>query len=218
MSAARAAPSAVVFDIGGVFLDWDPRHLYRKLIADEAELERFLAEVCTPSWHAEQDLGVTIAASVASLAAAHPEHAALIRAWEERNEEMVAGVITGTVAILDELEKAGVACYACTNMEPEAYTRRLARYPFMSRFAGTVVSSTEGCAKPDPALLARLVARYRLEPRAALFVDDRPANLDGAARLGFATHRFVSPELLRTDLVARGLLRATDELTRGAGR
>src|SRR5262249_24904660 len=95
---------AVVFDIGGVLLDWDPRHLYRNLFADEATMEGFLAEICTPAWHAAHDRGLPTAPSCVALAGAHPEFAREIMAWAERSEEMVAGDIPGTAIILDELK------------------------------------------------------------------------------------------------------------------
>src|ERR1700727_125167 len=141
-------PDAVVFDLGGVLLDWNPRYLYRQLIDDEAEMERFLGEVCTMEWHAAHDRGVPVGESCAALAAAHPEYADLINAWSERSEDMIAGPIEGTVEILDELLQQGVRCYALTNMERETYPLRRERFPFMGRFAGTVVSSHEGVAKP----------------------------------------------------------------------
>src|SRR5947209_11082146 len=93
---------AVVFDIGGVLLDWDPRYLYRKLFDDEAEMERFLAEVCTMQWHHQHDTGVPFSESCAALAARHPDQAELIMAWGERNEEMEGGEIEGSVAVLRE--------------------------------------------------------------------------------------------------------------------
>src|SRR5439155_26592028 len=90
---------AVVFDLGGVLVDWDPRHLYRQLFDDEDEMERFLAEICSLEWHVAHDLGHDIEASCAELAGRHPEHADLIRAWADRSEDMVRGAIDGTVEI-----------------------------------------------------------------------------------------------------------------------
>jgi 2-haloacid dehalogenase len=202
--AARAQPTseaeAVVFDLGGVLLDWDPRYLYRKLIADDAEMERFLAEVCTMKWHAAHDLGVPVAESCAELAAAHPEYAELINAWGERSEEMVAGPIEGSVEILNELLQKGVRCYALTNMERETYPLRLRRFPFMGWFAGTVVSSLEGVAKPDPEIFRRLLDRFALEPARTIMIDDSPPNIDTAASLGMTALRFTSPIALRAAL------------------
>jgi 2-haloacid dehalogenase len=192
---------AVVFDLGGVLLDWDPRYLYRKLFADEAEMEAFLRDVCTMEWHMSHDRGVPFAESCAALSAAHPQYAELIDAWGTRSEEMIAGPIEGTVEILDELLDRGVACYALTNMERETYPRRLERYAFMRRFAGTVVSSDEGVVKPDPEIFRRLLTRFDLEPARTVMIDDSVVNIETAARLGMEAIRFQSPDALRAALV-----------------
>ena len=197
---------AVVFDLGGVLLDWDPRHLYRKLFDDEQAMERFLTDVCTPDWHHAHDLGVPFERSCAELAATHPERAELIWAWGRRSEEMVAGEISGSVEILRELKAAGVPCYALTNMEAETYPIRLQRYPFMRWFDGTVVSAYERTAKPDREIFERLLGRYRLTPAATAMIDDRFANIDAARSLGMQTVRFQSSSQLREWLVQAGLL------------
>ena len=199
---------AVVFDIGNVLLAWDPRNLYRQLIDDEQEMERFLAEVCTLQWHAAHDRGVPFAESCAALAARHPEHAELIWAWARRSEDMIGGEIAGTVEILEELTAAGVACYALTNMEAETYPKRLARFPFMRSFAGTVVSAHEGVVKPDPEIFHRLLHRYGLSAQRTVFIDDSESNVQAAAALGMIALHFHSPEQLRGELVGLGLLPA----------
>ena len=191
---------AVVFDLGGVLLDWDPRYLYRQLFDDEAEMEQFLGEICTLEWHAAHDRGVPMAQSCAALAAAHPEYAVLINAWAERSEEMIAGPIHGTVEILEELLQKGVRCYALTNMERETYPLRRERFPFMGWFAGTVVSSHEGVAKPAPEIFRLLLDRFGLAPERTVMIDDSQPNIDTAAGLGMIAVRFTSPAALRTAL------------------
>ena len=203
---SRRLIDAVVFDVGGVLLDWDPRHLYRKLFDDEEAMERFLAELCTLEWHAAHDRGVPVAQSCAELAAAHPQYAELIYAWGRRSEEMIAGPIDGTVEILRDLKAAGIPCYALTNMEAETYPLRLERFAFMRSFNGTVVSSHEGIVKPEPEIFSRLLARFELEPARTLMIDDSARNLETAARLGMQTLRFESPEQLRAHLADLGAL------------
>jgi 2-haloacid dehalogenase len=203
---------AVVFDLGGVLLDWDPRHLYRKLFADEAAMEAFLSDVCTMEWHSAHDRGLPFAESCATLAAAHPQHAEMIDAWGTRSEEMIAGQIDGTVEILGELLERGVRCYALTNMERETYPLRRRRYPFMRRFAGTVVSSHEGIAKPDPEIFQRLLARFDLDPTRTVMVDDSAANVEAAAALGMEVVRFESPAALRSALARLRLLPGSPDL------
>jgi 2-haloacid dehalogenase len=197
---------AVVFDIGGVLLDWNPRYLYRKLIDDDQEMSRFLDEVCTPRWHDAHDRGVPMEESCAQLAARHPEQADLIWAWGRRSEEMISGVIPGTVDILKELKDRGVACYALTNMEAETYPLRRERFEFMRWFDGTVVSAHEGMAKPDREIFRRLLERFDLEPATTVFIDDSQRNLDAARGLGMRTVHFASAAQLRRWLQDAGLL------------
>ena len=121
----------VVFDVGGVLLDWDPRYLYRKLFADKAKMESFLTEICSPAWHSPHDRGVSTAASCAELASRHPQLSDLIWAWSSRSEEMIGGVDTGSVDVLRAVRETGLACYALTNMEAETYPLRLERFAFL---------------------------------------------------------------------------------------
>jgi 2-haloacid dehalogenase len=199
---------AVVFDIGGVLLDWDPRYLYREVFDDHEAMEWFLAHVCTSQWHEAHDRGVSTVDSCRSLAELYPEYAEEIEVWASRSEEMVAGEIPGTPEILDELTAAGVPCYALSNMEEETYPLRAARFPFFARFAGVVISGNEKVAKPEPRIFEILLHRYRLEAPSTLFVDDSPANLAAAAGLGMPTLAFESPAHLRASLVGLGLLGA----------
>jgi 2-haloacid dehalogenase len=210
---ASAPIEAVVFDLGGVLLDWNPRHLYRKLFDDEAAMERFLAEVCTLEWHAAHDRGVPVEESCARLAAAHPEQAELIRAWGQRSEEMVAGPIHGTVEILRELRRRGVPLYALTNMEAETYPLRRARYEFLRWFDDTVVSAYEGTSKPEPEIFRRMIERFGLNPPATVMIDDSAPNLEAARRLGMITVLFRSPGELRAWLEQAGLLSPGDGVT-----
>jgi 2-haloacid dehalogenase len=210
MSSSDAPPvppvEAVVFDLGGVLLDWNPRYLYRQLFDDEQTMEHFLTDVCTLDWHEAHDRGVSFADSAAELSARHPDHGELIRAWGERSEEMVAGPIEGTVEVLAELRQRGVPCYALTNMEAETYPLRRDRYEFLRWFDGTVVSSSEGVVKPYPEIFLRLLRRFGLVAERTLVVDDAERNIATARSLGMQTVLFRSPEQLRAWLVQAGLL------------
>lgn len=198
----------MVFDLGGVLLDWNPRHLYRKLFDDEEAMERFLTQVCTLEWHEAHDRGWPVEPSCAKLAAKHPDQAELILAWGRRTEEMIAGPIQGTVEILRELKERGVRLYALTNMEAETYPRRRERYDFLRWFDGTVVSAFEGTIKPEPEIFRRLIERFDLTPSATLMIDDSAANLETADQLGMLTVLFQSPAQLRGWLERAGQLGA----------
>jgi len=208
-TARNGTIEAVVFDLGGVLLDWNPRYLYRKLFADEAAMEHFLAEVCTMEWHEANDRGVPFEVTCAQLAAQHPEHAEHIWAWGTRTEEMVGGPIDGTVEILGELARGGsVRLFALTNMEAHTYPLRRERYEFLRWFEGTVVSSAEGVIKPDPRIYRVLLGRYGLTPASTLMIDDNPRNVEAARALGMPAVLFESPAALRAALTEAGVLKA----------
>ncbi len=194
---------AVVFDLGGVLIDWDPRYLYRKLLADEAAVEEFLATVCTPEWNAEQDRGRPFAEGIAELVERYPAQAAAIAAYAERWPEMLGGDIPGTVELLAELRAAGMPMYALTNWSAETFVVARERFPFLDWFDGVLVSGEERMIKPDPRFFRLLVDRFGLRPETTFFVDDSEANVEAARRLGLDAVRFIGPEQLRRDLTDR---------------
>jgi 2-haloacid dehalogenase len=197
--------TAVVFDLGGVLIDWDPRHLYRRLFADPAEMEYFLAGVCTPEWHRAHDLGEDVTDSCQRLAQLHPRYRDLIMAWVDPGDEMTAGPIGETVEVLAEVTTGGTRCLALSNMEPATFAARRARFAFMNWFDGCVISGIEGVAKPDPRIFQILLRRYRLEPAATVFIDDAPANVEAARGLGMRALRYTGAGELRSQLRSLGL-------------
>jgi len=207
---------AAVFDLGGVLIDWDPRYLYRKLLADEAAVEEFLATVCTPGWNTEQDRGRPFAEGIAELTERHPAHAAAIAAYHQRWPEMLAGDIAGAVELLAELRTAGVPLYALTNWSAETFGTARERFEFLGWFDGVVVSGEERIVKPDPRIFRLLLDRFGLDPAATVYVDDSPANVAAALELGLDAVRFRDPDRLRRDLAARGLLGGDRPVSRPA--
>ncbi len=202
----KPPPTHVVFDLGGVLIDWDPRHLYRDLITDEAEREHFLTEVCGPEWNVQQDAGRTIAEANADAIARHPDKRELIEAYYGRFDSMMKGAIDGTVALLEALDARGTPLYALTNWSAETFHHGERRFAFLERFDGILVSGREGLRKPDPAIFHLLCERFSLEPAACLFIDDSARNVESADGLGFHAHHFRTPQDLRVALVAHGLL------------
>ena len=202
----QANEQAVVFDLGGVLIDWNPRYLYRKLLGDEAAVEAFLGQVCTPAWNERQDEGRPVAQATSEMCARFPEQAALIRAYYDRWEEMLGGPIEGTVEILEELFARGVPLYALSNWSAETFHHARARFEFLERFRGIVVSGEERLIKPDPRIFQLLFQRYSLAPPRAIFIDDVLRNVDAARALGMTALHFRSPDELRAELAARGLV------------
>jgi 2-haloacid dehalogenase len=199
--------TAVVFDIGGVLLDWNPRHLYRGLFdGDDEAMEHFLTTVCTPEWNAHHDRGRPLAEGVALLSAEHPEQAELIEAFALRWPETVAGPIDGSVQVLAELVENGTPVYALSNWSAETFALARPRFEFLEWFDGMVISGHEGVIKPEPRIFEILCERWGLQPATTVFVDDTEANVDAARELGFQAIRFHDPPRLRAALVEAEVL------------
>jgi 2-haloacid dehalogenase len=195
---------AVVFDIGGVLLEWDPGLVYRQLLPDPADVDCFLTEICTPEWNATLDAGRSFDEACAELAARHPDHAELIHAWK-RQDEMIVGEVPGTADLIARLHAAGTPLYLLTNMPVEVFAARRRRYPVLGLFAGAVVSGAEGVLKPSAEIFAVLRRRFALDPAQTLVVDDLEANVAGARAAGFLAHRFVDAPGLAAILREYGL-------------
>jgi 2-haloacid dehalogenase len=199
-------PTAVVFDLGGVLIDWDPRHLYRSLFDDEAEMERFLSEVTTKAWNHEQDRGRPFAEAIAELTSEHPDQTDLIEAYWRRWPETLGEPFHETVEILAALRATGIRLLALTNWSAETFPFAPPRYPFLAWFEAVIVSGEVELAKPDPAIFQLLVDRHRLDPARTVLIDDSAPNVEAAGALGFRAIRFTDAAALRRHLNAMGLL------------
>ena len=194
-----------VFDVGNVLIRWDPRRLFRELIAEETALDEFLAKVCHHDWNLEQDRGRSFAEGIAERIALFPDQADLIRAYDERWVETLGGDIEGSVAILEELRAKGVPTYAITNFSREKFAEARRLHPFLDGFDGIIVSAHEKLIKPDPRIYALLCERYGLAPARCIFIDDSLVNVEAARAFGMRAHHFQDPEALRAELKAAGL-------------
>ncbi|MEN8158877.1 MAG: HAD family phosphatase [Myxococcota bacterium] len=196
---------AVAFDLGNVMIYWDPRLLYRKLLPSEEAVERFLATVCTSDWNHRLDAGLPLAEGIAERVERFPEHEALIRAYGERFAEMMLPM-SASIALLGELRERGVGCYALSNWNADTFERTRARFPFLERFDGLVISGRVGLAKPDRRIYEHLLEANALAAEEVLFVDDRPTNVEAGRAAGIASLLFEGPTALREALEERGLL------------
>ncbi|GJH22378.1 HAD family phosphatase [Caballeronia novacaledonica] len=181
---------AVVFDFGGVLIDWNREYLYRHLIPDDTERRWFLDNVCKMEWVVQQDGGQTIEEGTAELIALYPEHEALIRAFYARWPEMVSGVMEEGVALVDRLEAAGVPLFGLTNWSAETFPYAWERFDVLRKFREIVVSGRVGLVKPDPQIfdLMRVEIEKQLpgiRPDELVFIDDNLKNAQAAAALGW---------------------------------
>jgi len=198
---------SVVFDLGGVLIDWNPRYLYRKMFGgDEAAMEHFLAHVCNSPWNLAQDAGRSWAEAIEVLSAEHPQHRPLISAYRARWDEMLNGPIAETVDILADLKSKSIPLYALTNWSSETFPIARERYEFLGWFRDIVVSGDEKLIKPDRRIYELLLSRNGLAAAESVFIDDAPKNVEGARAAGMAALHFQSPARLRADLVSAGVL------------
>ncbi len=197
---------AVIFDIGGVLVDWDPRFLYERLIPPGEALETFLRDVVTPEWHFQHDAGRPFAQTSAELTARFPEHGALIAAWGPRFNDSIRDLIPGMADLVAELDAGGVALFAITNFSGEFFPGFRAKYPgLFDRFRAILVSGDERLVKPDAAIYRLALDRFAIAAADAVFVDDRADNVAGAEAVGMTGLVFTDAAALRMSLRGLGL-------------
>lgn len=193
--------NTIVFDLGGVLIDWNPRYLYRKIFKTEEEVSWFLQNICTSEWNDQQDAGRSFEEATRELIRKHPEFEGPIAAWYARWQETIAGPIDGTVEILKNIKASEkFRLYALTNWSAETFPWALENFHFLHWFEGIVVSGVEKCKKPAPEFFQILFDRHQVRPGESLFIDDNLHNIQGAKALGLNTIAFESPEQLHRDL------------------
>lgn len=196
--------TTIIFDLGGVLIDWNPRYLYRKLMPRAEEMEYFLEHICTPDWNEQQDAGRPLAQATREKVEEHPQHADLIEAFYGRWPEMLAGPISGTVDILNEIQQQqSHQLLALTNWSAETFPVAWERYDFLRHFEDILVSGRVNLKKPDPAIYQLLINQHGLSPNSVVFIDDNARNIKAAQQLGLHTIHFTSPEALRQELQER---------------
>jgi 2-haloacid dehalogenase len=195
----------VVFDIGGVLLDWSPNYLYADLIPDEEQRTHFLTNVATPAWNHQQDAGRSWAEAVAELSSLHPEHAEWIEAYDTGWLKMVKGVFEDTATLVTQVRALGIPTYALTNFSADKWEVAKDAFPILTGFDGEVVSGVEQTVKPDEAIYRILLDRFGLDPARTFYTDDMQYNVDAARAVGLDAELFTGAANLRDQLRARGL-------------
>lgn len=199
--------NSIIFDLGGVLIDWNPAYVFDKLIEDEEQRRQFFAEVCTSAWNEEQDAGRSLKEATDLLVDQYPEWQQYIEAYYGRWEEMLGGPIYETVDIFRELKESGrYKLYALTNWSAELFPIALQKYDFLHWFDGRLVSGEEKTRKPFPEIYQLIVDRFNINKEEAIFIDDNLRNAEAAQAFGIPTIRFQSPEQLREELKARQVL------------
>lgn len=204
--------STVIFDIGGVILNWVPERAYEQVMP-ATEVPAFMERIGFDAWNRGNDALPSIAGSEDELVSRFPADEAEIRGYRQHFLHTVTDMVPGTPAVIAELGQAGVRLGALTNWASDMFALARPRFGIMGRFEDIVVSGTEGIVKPDPAIYRIACERLGVEPGEAVFIDDSPANAQAADEFGLHGIRFTSADQLRADLVALGLLGPRAEVT-----
>lgn len=186
----------IVFDFGGVLVDWNPRYLYDKYFGDAEQSQWFLDNICLYSWNLQMDGGKPFAEGVKELQAEHPEWAEAIAIYHTRWVEMMGGEVAGTADVLRSAKAAGYKIYGLTNWSAETFPMIRDTYPVFQEFDGIVVSGDEHLLKPDAAIYRCLLERYALRAEESLFIDDNRDNVAAAKAIGMEAVRFENAEQL----------------------
>ena len=190
----------IVFDFGGVLVDWNPHHLYDKYFGSREKAEWFINNICLYSWNLQMDGGKPFAEGVAELQAEHPEWSEAIAIYHTRWIEMMNGEIEGMASVIRRLKMAGYGVYGLTNWSAETFPMVRDTYPVFQEFDGIVVSGEEHLLKPDAAIYKCLLERYALQAEESLFVDDNADNVAGARNVGMKAIQFTSAVELEREL------------------
>lgn len=210
MNTQQAMPGikAIIFDLGGVLIDWNPRYVFDENYFESEEKRKYFFEnICTSDWNEEQDAGRSIVEGTEILVAQYPEWEPAIRDYYGRWTDMLRAAIPETVQIFRELKDSRLyRLYALTNWQASLFEIALVRYNFLHWFDGRVVSGEEKTRKPFPEFYQRLLDRYSLDPTEALFIDDNHRNVLAAEKMGIRSIHFHSPAQLKEELQRSGIL------------
>jgi len=187
----------IIFDLGGVLVDWDPMNLYKNVFESEEKARWFLNTVCTPEWNIEQDGGRTISEAVKLKTSEYPEYKKEIELFYQRWDEMFTGVIQANIDLQQRLIKnPNYKVYALTNWSAEKWELALALFPFFKDFDGVIVSGIEKTKKPFDAIYQLIIEKIQINPKKALFIDDNLENVNAAKRNKLNAIQFTGNELL----------------------
>ena len=206
-NAGRVQLDAVIFDLGGVVLGWEPERAFEQVMPAE-EVAEFLRRIDFADWNRRNDGGRTFDEAEAELIARFPEAEGVIHGYREHFAHTLSGMVPGTAAVIAELGQAGIALSALTNWSGETFPIARERFGILRRFSTILVSGDERLLKPDPAIFALACEREGLDPAGTVFVDDSPRNAAAASEFGLIGLQFTDAEQLRSDLVGLGALGA----------
>ena len=189
-----------LFDLGGVFFDWDPNHFYKNVFENIEEREFFLAEVCNDQWNVQQDAGRSIAEAELELIPKFPHYEKEIKMYYKNHRKMIRGVFEESVNILKKLKDKNYDCYVLSNWSAETFEGMTDDYPFLKLFDGLLISGEDKLIKPDHAIYQLARDRFNLNPEETVFIDDKLENIQAAQKMNFKTIHLTNPNIIETEI------------------
>lgn len=178
----------IIFDFGGVLMDWNPRYFFKDYFNDNEKMEYFLQNIAQDEWNVEQDRGRSLAEGTEIQVKKFPEWEKEIRAFYDNWTVMLKSEIPQNVEVLRKLKNTDYHLFGLTNWSEETFPYALENYDFFQIFEGKiVVSGTEKLIKPDPEIWHVLLERYNIKADESVFIDDNTKNIEVAQSLGFIT-------------------------------
>ena len=189
-----------LFDLGGVFFDWDPNYFFKDIFDNVEEREYFLTEVCNDDWNIQQDAGRTIKEAEAVLIPKFPQYEKEIKMYYKNHRNMIIGTFNASIKVLDKLKKQNYECYVLSNWSAETFVGMTDDYPFLQLFNGLLISGEDKLAKPDAAIYELAISRFNLIPQETVFIDDKLENIEAAKKLNLNTIHLVDPNIIEQEI------------------
>lgn len=199
--------TTIIFDLGGVLIDWSPEYVYLKEFrGDRKKMDWFLEHICAWDWNVNQDAGYPLEKATQERIALFPEYKELIEMYYGRWEEMLGYTHDGTLAILKKLvDNPDYRVLALTNWSGETWPKAIAKFPWLQWFEGILVSGDEGMRKPFPEIYELMLSRYSITANEAVFIDDSKANIVGCEAVGIKGIHFTNAPTLEVKLRTLGI-------------
>jgi len=186
-----------LFDLGGVFFDWNPVYFFKKVFNNSKELDYFLNEICNNEWNILQDTGRSIKIAEKELISKYPNYSRHIKMYYLNHRRMIRGIYQESVNILEDLNKKNFKCFVLSNWSAETFQGMKEDYPFLNKFDGIVISGEVKLIKPDPKIYQLAIKKFNLVPEETIFIDDNIDNINSAHTIGFKTIHLKDPSIIR---------------------
>ena len=189
-----------LFDLGGVFFDWDPNHFFKNIFEKAEERKYFLTEICTDEWNIQQDAGRTIKEAESELIPKFPHYEKQIKMYYKNHRKMIIGTFEASIEVLKKLKKLNYECYVLSNWSAETFVGMIDDYPFLQFFDGLLISGEDNMMKPDAAIYELAINRFNLIPQETVFIDDKLENIEAAKIMNINTIHLVDPNKIELEI------------------